>query len=82
MSAITGDVPMTNETVEQSTSAPDDDSRKKPKQTHTKVFQLDLPGVTNNRADSPTLLHTVVDFSNGSDGNPSQIEGDHASMRD
>ena len=62
--------------------ADDADSRKKPKQTHQKVFHIDLPGVTNNRADSPILLQSVVNISDGSDGNPSQSEGDLASMRD
>ena len=60
----------------------DADSRKKAKQTHHKVFQIDLPGVTNIRADSPKLLQEVVDLTDGSGGNSSQSEGDHASMHD
>ena len=82
--ANAGDVRMTDDEAESSSSDEDADadSRKKPKQTHHKVFQLDLPGVTNQRADSPKLLQTVVDLTNGSDGNPPQSEGDHASMSD
>mgnify|MGYP000863630903 CR=1 FL=1 len=60
----------------------DDESRKKLKQSHPKVFNTEVPGFTNQRANSPQLLQTALDNSNGSDGNLSTSEEDLASMYD
>ena len=63
------------------TSNDSEDARKKQKQTHTKIF--DLPGVTNQRADSPQLLQDAVDtFLDGSTDILSPTEEERASMYD
>ena len=63
------------------TSNDSEDARKKQKQTHTKIF--DLPGVTNQRADSPQLLQAAVDtFLDGSADNLSITEEERATMYD
>ena len=60
----------------------DDDSQKKLKQTHSKVFNTEVPGFTTQQANSPTLLQTALDHSNGSAGNLSNSDEDQASMYD
>ena len=77
------DVTMSSEEKQASEDTTIDESRsKKPKQTHAKVFDINIPGVTTQRANSPILLHNVVDLSNGSDGNLSNSDEDQASMYD
>ena len=57
-----------------------EDARKKQKQTHPKVFEL--PDMTNQWANSPQLLQTTLDNSNGSNANLSPTEEEHATMYD
>jgi hypothetical protein len=57
--------------------------RKKLKQTHLPVFDTQLPmGDSLNRANPPNLMQNASDTSNGSIGNHSPEEVDHASMYD
>ena len=72
-----------NMSDEEKCTNPDEDNvRKKQKRTHSKVFNIQLAGVTAQRANHPQLLQTALEHSNGRDGNLSTSEEDHASMYD
>ena len=49
-----------------------DNSCKKPKQTHSKVFDINLLGVTTHRATPPVLLQAASGINKGSSNNLTQ----------